>query len=165
MTKKRHIKNVLELDWGEQFLMKTVTISCLPAQHWSKRSLNDTRQSLWSSWAVTSPTKRFYFGGDSGYFSGYSLIGESLGPFDVAALPIGAYQPRAMMAGSHMNPEEAVQAGLDLKASKILPIHYGTFDLSDEPLAEPLARFAVAMQTSGTELDALILKIGEGQSF
>ena len=165
LLKKHKINNVLELNWGEQIRLGALTITGLPAQHWSKRGIGDTRQALWSSWAVASEHKQFYFGGDSAYFSGYSLIGETLGPFDLVALPIGAYQPRAMMASSHMNPEEAIQAAADLKASKILPIHYGTFDLSDEPLDEPLARFETALQTMTNDLSPLILQIGERHAF
>lgn len=165
LLKKHNINNVLELNWGEQTQQGMLTITALPAQHWSKRGIGDTRQALWSSWAVSSANKRFYFGGDSAYFSGYSLIGETLGPFDLVALPIGAYQPRAMMASSHMNPEEALQAGIDLKASKILPIHYGTFDLSDEPLDEPLIRFEAALQSTTSKPNSLILQIGERQAF
>lgn len=165
LLKKHKINNVLELNWGEQIQLGALTITGLPAQHWSKRGIGDTRQALWSSWAVSSENKKFYFGGDSAYFSGYSLIGTTLGPFDLVALPIGAYQPRAMMASSHMNPEEAIQAAVDLKASKILPIHYGTFDLSDEPLDEPLARFERALQTKTNNLSPLILQIGERRAF
>lgn len=165
LLKKHRINNVVELNWGEQIQLGALTITGLPAQHWSKRGIGDTRQALWSSWAVSSENKQFYFGGDSAYFSGYSLIGETLGPFDLVALPIGAYQPRAMMASSHMNPEEAIQAAADLKASKILPIHYGTFDLSDEPLDEPLRRFASALQTTSSHLSPLILQIGERHTF
>jgi N-acyl-phosphatidylethanolamine-hydrolysing phospholipase D len=165
LLKKHNINNVLELNWGEQIQLGTLTITGLPAQHWSKRGIGDTRQALWSSWAVSSESKQFYFGGDSAYFSGYSLIGTTLGPFDLVALPIGAYQPRAMMASSHMNPEEAIQAATDLNASKILPIHYGTFDLSDEPLDEPLARFEAALQDPSINVSPVILQIGEHRAF
>lgn len=165
LLNKHGVNNTIELNWGEQTQIGNLTISCLPSQHWSKRGIGDTRQALWSSWSVTSPNKRFYFGGDSAYFSGYKLIGDALGPFDLVALPIGAYSPRDMMQGSHMNPEEAIKAALDLRATRVLPIHYGTFDLSDEPLDEPLARFETALQTMTNNLSALILKIGERHAF
>ena len=104
-------------------------------------ALTDTNRALWASWAVTSPKRRIYYAGDSGYFSGFTEIGDQLGPFDLAIVPIGAYAPRAMMLESHMNPEEAYQSATDVGASKALGVHFGTFDLSDEPLAEPPRRF------------------------
>ncbi|MEN8183551.1 MAG: MBL fold metallo-hydrolase, partial [Myxococcota bacterium] len=132
LLRDARIENFEEFDWSESLTLGTVTITCLPSQHWSRRGLFDERRSLWASWAVTGPSRRFYFAGDSGYFGGFAAIGAALGPFDLAALPIGAYDPPAMMAAMHMNPEQAVQATLDLDASRALGIHFGTFDLTDE---------------------------------
>ncbi|MBD3226455.1 MAG: hypothetical protein GF313_17130, partial [Caldithrix sp.] len=81
--------------------------------------------------------KRIYFGGDSGYFQGYKRIGERLGPFDITALPIGAYKPRWFMGPVHLSPGEALKAFEDLKGQKFIPIHWGTFELADEPLDDP----------------------------
>jgi N-acyl-phosphatidylethanolamine-hydrolysing phospholipase D len=133
-----------ELDWWEHRTFGRVTVHCVPAQHWSARSLIDRNETLWSGWAAVGPTRRFYFAGDTGYFAGFAEIGDRLGPFDMAALPIGAYEPAAMMRGHHLNPEEAVQAGVDVQAGRMLGIHYGTFDLTDEPLDEPPRRFHAA---------------------
>jgi N-acyl-phosphatidylethanolamine-hydrolysing phospholipase D len=113
----------------------------VPAQHWSGRRLADDCASLWSGWVVAGPTRRFYFAGDSGYFPGFVEIGARLGPFGLAALPIGAYDPPVMMRPVHLDPEEALQAGLDVGAERMLAIHYGTFDLTDEPLDEAPRRF------------------------
>ena len=123
----------MELDWGQQADFRSLTVHCLPSQHWSKRTLTDTNRALWASWAVTGPKRRIYYAGDSGYFPGFTEIGHQLGPFDLAIVPIGAYAPRAMMLESHMNPEEALQSATDVGASKALGVHFGTFDLSDEP--------------------------------
>ena len=121
---------------------------------------------LWSSWAVTVKSRRFYFAGDTGYFPGFKDIGEKLGPFDLAALPIGAYAPQKMMQQSHMNPEEAVRAAEDVRAEKALAIHFGTFDLSDEPLAEPPERFIRAAEKANRgEARAWLFKIGETREF
>ena len=126
----------------------------------------DERQALWASWAVTGPERRFYFGGDTGYFSGFAAIGERLGPFDLAALPIGAYEPRAMMQQSHLNPEEAVAASVDVRARRLLGIHFGTFDLTDEPLDEPPRLAREAARQRGLEDDALwVLDVGETRQF
>ena len=166
LLKRQKIDNVVELDWGQTAQFEGATIHCLPSQHWSKRSLTDDRKSLWSSWAVTGAERRFYFAGDTGYFPGFGSIGAQLGPFDLAAVPIGAYEPRAMMREAHMNPEEALQSALDLRASRALAIHYGTFDLSDEPLAEPPIRFIKAAQGTGlADGSAWVLNIGETREF
>jgi N-acyl-phosphatidylethanolamine-hydrolysing phospholipase D len=166
LLRKKGIKQVRELNWGDTASIKGATIHCLPTQHWSKRSLTDTRKALWSSWAVTGPQRRFYFSGDTGYFAGFKEIGDKLGPFDLAAVPIGAYKPNAMMKVSHMNPEEAVQAALDIKAERAVAIHFGTFNLSDEPLTEPPLRFKAAAETTGLGADnSWVLAIGETRRF
>lgn len=166
LLRRKGIDNVEELDWGQTAAYEGVTVHCLPSQHWSKRSLTDDHKALWSSWAVTSAQKRFYFAGDTGYFSGFETIGEGLGPFDLVAVPIGAYEPRAMMRESHMNPEEALRAATDLRALRAVGIHFGTFDLSDEPLDEPPLRFKDAARGSRlADGAAWVLDIGETREF
>jgi N-acyl-phosphatidylethanolamine-hydrolysing phospholipase D len=166
LLRKNGIDQIQELDWGDTAKIKDATIHCLPTQHWSKRSLIDTRKALWSSWAVTGPQRRFYFAGDTGYFAGFKEIGEKLGPFDLAAVPIGAYEPNAMMKVSHMNPEEAIQAAVDIKAQRAVAMHFGTFNLSDEPLGEPPLRFkAAAQDTIIGEDNSWVLSIGETRKF
>ena len=166
LLRESGIANVEELDWGGSLTHEGVRITCVPSQHWSGRGLGDVRATLWSSWVVTGPSRRFYFAGDTGYFAGFTQIAKALGPFDLAALPIGAYEPAAMMKPSHLNPEEAVQAALDLHASKAVAIHYGTFDLSDEPLDEPPRRFVAAASNSSLgEGGAWVLRIGETREF
>ena len=164
---RRHgIDNVKELDWGESIRLAGLTVHCLPAQHWSKRSLTDTNKALWSSWAVVGEHRRFYHAGDTGYFAGFKKIADYLGPFDLAAVPIGAYAPRQMMRASHMNPEEAITAALDLEAKTAVAMHFGTFDLSDEPLDQPPRRFKEAAAKQGMgEQQAWVLKIGETRFF
>jgi N-acyl-phosphatidylethanolamine-hydrolysing phospholipase D len=160
------INQVTEMDWGDTINVGNLIIHCLPSQHWSKRSLTDTNKAAWASWAVTGSNKRFYFAGDTGYFNGFKTIGEELGPFDLAAVPIGAYQPREMMQSSHMNPEEAVQSALDIQAQKAVAIHFGTFDLADEPIGEPAMRFKQAAKISALKLDKTwVLDIGETRLF
>jgi len=166
LLREEGIGNVVELDWTGVVQHGDVEIHCLPAQHWSKRSLSDTHEALWSSWAVIGPTRRLFYGGDTGFFPGFAEIGAAHGPFDLAVLPIGAYAPRAMMASSHMNPEEAFRAALDLGADRALGVHFGTFDLADEPLDEPPVRFrAAARESEGTPDRAWVFKIGETRPF
>jgi len=164
LLQKNGIQQVREMDWGNRVTLKETTIYCLPTQHWSKRSLTDTRKSLWSSWAVIGPQRRFYFAGDTGYFDGFKEIGTKLGPFDLAAVPVGAYEPSDMMKVSHLNPEEAVQAALDVQATTAVAMHFGTFDLSDEPIDEPPFRFKAAIEGAGS-IDGWVLDIGETRGF
>jgi N-acyl-phosphatidylethanolamine-hydrolysing phospholipase D len=160
------IDDVVELDWGGSATLGAVTVHCLPSRHWSARGLFDENRALWASWAVVGAERRVYFAGDTGIFDGFATIGAALGPFDLAALPIGAYEPIAMMQPVHLNPEEAVTAGLALRAARILGLHYGTFDLTDEPLDEPPRRFRAALAAAGIEADrGLLLRIGETREF
>ena len=149
------IEAVDELDWWERRTIRGVDVHCVPAQHWSGRRLTDDCASLWSGFVVVGPSRRFYFAGDSGYFAGFREIGARLGPFDLAALPIGAYDPAAMMRAVHLDPEEALQAGLDVGAARLLGIHYGTFDLTDEPLDEAPRRFHAEGERRGLGPDFL----------
>ncbi len=166
LLREEGIERVEEFDWGDSTRHDDVTIHCLPAQHWSKRGLGDDRKALWSSWSIEGPQRNFYFSGDTGYFDGFARIGQSHGPFDLAAVAIGAYEPTKMMKDSHMNPEEAIRAAIDLDAQTALAIHFGTFDLSDEPLDEPPQRFLAAAKASplGTNA-AWVFKIGETRRF
>ena len=166
LLRNNNISQVVELDWGQQADFRSLTVHCLPSQHWSKRTLTDTNRALWASWAVAGPKRRIYYAGDSGYFPGFTEIGHQLGPFDLAIVPIGAYAPRAMMLESHMNPEEALQSATDVGASKALGVHFGTFDLSDEPLAEPPRRFLNASSTAPAAAPTpWIFKVGETRRF
>ena len=166
LLRENGITEVVELDWGQTTAYKNLTVHCLPSQHWSKRTLTDTNKTLWASWAVTGGERQVYYAGDSGYFPGFTEIGRQLGPFDLVIVPIGAYAPRAMMLESHMNPEEAFDAASDLGASKALGVHFGTFDLSDEPLAEPPQRFlSTGSSATAAAPTPWIFKIGETRSF
>jgi N-acyl-phosphatidylethanolamine-hydrolysing phospholipase D len=151
-----------ELDWWQSQAAGRVRIHCVPAQHFSGRSLTDGDQRLWAGWVVEGPTRRFYHAGDTGYFAGFAEIGRRIGPPDLAALPIGAYNPASIMRFVHMNPEEAMQAAVDLHAGIAVGMHYGTFDLTDEPLDEPPRRFhAAASQHALDGVAAWTLQVGE----
>jgi N-acyl-phosphatidylethanolamine-hydrolysing phospholipase D len=160
------VSNVVELDWGGSVEIAGLRVTCLPTQHWSGRGLLDRRVTLWGSYAVAGPEHRFYFAGDTGYFPGFLDIGATHGPFDLAAMPIGAYAPAEMMHHWHMNPEEALQASRDIRAQRIVPIHFGTFDLSDEEPDEPPRRLLDAAEAGGVPReDVYLLKIGETRTF
>jgi len=111
---------------------------------------------------VLGADRRFYFSGDTGYFAGFREIGEKLGPFDLTAMAIGAYMPPAIMRSIHLTPEQAVQAHEDLRGKQLVGIHWGTFDLAEEPLDEPPTRMLAEASRRGYAPDrAVIPALGE----
>ena len=151
-----------ELAWWESAEIGGVRAHCVPAQHFSGRGLTDRNRRLWAGWVVEGATRRFYHAGDTGYFGGFAEIGKRFGPIDLAAMPIGAYLPREMMGFVHVNPEEAVRAAVDVGARRVLAMHFGTFDLADEPLDEPPQRFRAEAARLGLGEDrAWVMKVGE----
>ncbi|MFC1815788.1 MBL fold metallo-hydrolase [Thermodesulfobacteriota bacterium] len=156
------ISSVVELDWWEQRQEKNLRITAVPVQHWSKRSLFSRNKTLWAGWIIQSDTFRFFFCGDSGYTALFKEIGAKLGPFDLSALPIGAYEPRWFMRRHHITPEEALQVHLDLQSKKSVGIHWGTLMLTDEPLDEPPRRLKNALKEKGNPIiDFTVLQHGE----
>jgi L-ascorbate metabolism protein UlaG (beta-lactamase superfamily) len=118
---------IVELDWGRSYEVGELTLTCTEARHFSGRWLGGNT-TLWSSWVIAGERKRVYFGGDSGYTPAYVDIGAQYGPFDLTALPIGAYDAR--WRDVHTDPEEAVRAHRELRGDVLLPIHWATFDLA-----------------------------------
>lgn len=158
------IDHFIELDWWESNRYNGVEFVCLPAQHFSGRSVNDRDKRLWASWLIQSKERKIYFGGDSGYFPGYLEIGERYGPIDFAALPIGAFRPVWFMGPVHTSPAQAVQAMLDLKAEIFIPIHWGTFDLADDLLDEPPRLLRSEIEKRNLNRDRFwLLKHGESR--
>ena len=152
----------IELDWWQAVELRGVRIQSVPAQHFSGRSITDGSRRLWSGWVVSGATRRFYDVGDTGYTPELASIGERLGPIDLATVPIGAYLPTAMMSYVHTTPEEALRVGLDAQAHRIVAMHFGTFDLADEPMDEPPRRFRAEAERLGLGSDrAWIMKVGE----
>ena len=156
------IVDVEELDWWEHRVVKELTVTCLPAQHFSGRTLWDRNRRLWSAWAVAGREKRLFFAGDTGYYGIFKEIGKILGPFDVAAIPIGAYLPPSIMRMTHLTPEEALQVFADIQGQHFLAIHWGTFDLTEEPLDEPPRRLEAEVQRRDLDSNRIwVLKHGE----
>jgi len=155
-------KKVVELDWWNSEEVDGLRFIAVPAHHWSKRGILSRNQTLWSGWVVEAPDFRFYFAGDSGYQPIFKEIGRRLGPFDLSAIPIGAYEPRWFMKYHHLSPEEAVEVHVDVESKKSVAIHWGTFPLSDEPLDEPPGKLRSALERKGIpNSDFLVLKHGE----
>ena len=162
--RRRGPRQVVELDWWQSVRHGRWTLTCLPAQHWSNRLDMKRHSTLWCSWLLDSGSRRYYFAGDSGYFQGYAEIGRRFGPIDVAFLPIGAYEPRWFMKYQHMDPLEAWQAFCDLQARWMIPMHWGAFDLTDEPvdLAPHVLRQVLAEEgRKGDRERVCILAVGE----
>lgn len=156
------IADVEELDWWQSRPQRGLTVTALPAQHFSGRTLWDRNRRLWSGWAVAGRDRRFFFAGDTAYYDVFKEIGARLGPFDLAAVPIGAYLPPTIMKAAHTTPEEAVQVLEDVRGRALIPIHWGTFDLADEPLDEPPRRLQAEAQRRGLGPERVwVLKHGE----
>ncbi len=135
-------------DWGEQVAIgPEVAVHLEPMHHWSARSPFDRNRALWAAFVITSPGGAIYFVGDSGYGEGdnFRAAGRKHGPFRLAILPIGSYDPRWFMAYAHMNPAEAVRAFVDLGRPPTLPTHYGVFQLADTGYDTPLVDLRAAM--------------------
>ena len=148
---------VVELDWDESYVVGSVTFTCVEAQHFSGRGLRRDG-TLWGSWVVAGRTGRVFFSGDTGYFPGYDAIGRTHGDFDVALMAVGAYDPA--WASIHLNPEEAVQATVDLGGAPVLvPIHWCTFTLAPHPWAEPIERLLVSGTDAGVR--SYVPRLGE----
>ncbi|GAB3288851.1 MBL fold metallo-hydrolase [Hymenobacter tenuis] len=133
---------VQEAGWWQQFDLgpdAAFELFYLPASHWHRRGLADLNQVLWGSFLIrTTDGRTIYFAGDTSMHSHFEEIEKQFGPLDIALMPIGAYKPPYMMQMSHVNPHEAAKAVNLLRAGHVVPMHYGTFDLSDEPASEPL---------------------------
>ncbi|WP_375417317.1 MBL fold metallo-hydrolase [uncultured Hymenobacter sp.] len=136
---------VQEAGWWQQYDLGPTPpfeIYYLPAAHWHRRGLLDMNRVLWGSFLikVRAPDgdKLIYFAGDTAYGPHLEQIEQQFGPLDIVLMPIGAYKPEFMMGQSHVNPQQAAKAANVLRAGHVVPMHYGTFDLSDEPVSEPL---------------------------
>jgi N-acyl-phosphatidylethanolamine-hydrolysing phospholipase D len=162
---------VRELAWWQTALLETpggeLQVGSAPAQHFSARGLGDRGRTLWCSWAVWSSAFRAFFAGDTAYHPDFGEIGKRYGPFDLLMLPVGAYEPRWFMRTVHMNPPEALRAyaelsGIQTDKPLLLPIHWGTFRLTDESMREPPQWTARLWREAGYDPNGLwLLRHGE----
>jgi L-ascorbate metabolism protein UlaG (beta-lactamase superfamily) len=141
---------VSQFDWWQETRVDGVRFAATPARHFSGRGLTDRNTTLWASWVIRTDDLRVFFSGDSGYFDGFKQIGERYGPFDVALVETGAYDKQ--WPDVHMQPEETLQATLDLKGAWLVPIHNGTFDLALHGWQEPLERITALARARGLPL-------------
>lgn len=141
---------VRQFDWWQGAEVGGVRFTATPAQHFSGRTLADGNSTLWASWVIQHDDLRVFFSGDTGYFKGFKEIGAKFGPFDVALLETGAYDKR--WPDVHMQPEETLQAFVDLNAGWLLPVHNGTFDLGLHKWQEPFDRIEKLADERGVKL-------------
>jgi N-acyl-phosphatidylethanolamine-hydrolysing phospholipase D len=174
-VRARGAARVEELDWWGETEAAGLRVACVPAQHFSGRGLGDRNATLWCGWTLADDRRRVLFAGDTGHHPEFSAIGQRLGPFDVALMPVGAYEPSWFMRPAHLNPEEAIQAFAEVNGGGVgvaegrrvmVPIHFGTFKLTDEAMDEPPAWTRRAWGEAGRrERDLWLLAHGETRSF
>ncbi|MDY7564223.1 MBL fold metallo-hydrolase [Pseudomonas sp. RTC3] len=131
-------QKVQQLDWWHSTEIDGMRFVATPSQHFSGRTLRDGNRSLWASWVMIDDDQRIFFSGDTGYFDGFKHIGEQYGPFDLTLMETGAYN--VDWPDVHMQPEQTLQAHIDLRGRWLLPIHNGTFDLAMHAWHEPFDR-------------------------
>ena len=153
---------VVELDWWQEFTAADLVVTHVPARHWGARVIRDTHRGF-GGYVLRSGKHSVYHAGDTAYFDGFREIGERLHP-DLALLPIGAYHPESFRA-VHTSPEDAMQAFLDLGSRWMVPMHYGTFRLSHEPMEEPVQRLRAAAATAGVSEKIRVLEEGVTKFF
>jgi L-ascorbate metabolism protein UlaG (beta-lactamase superfamily) len=150
--------------WYQQYnTSEGIEIYYLPSRHWSKRGLRDDNKRLWGAFVIRSKDKTIYFSGDSGYGSHFSEVKNLFKKIDVAIIGIGAYKPEWFMHPNHVSPTDAVKAFHDLEAKIFIPMHYGTFDISDEPIGEPL-RVLLRLRDEN-KINGRLVALNPGENF
>lgn len=148
-----------DLEWGQEHALGVVKLVSTPSRHYSGRGLTDKDATLWTAWSVIGPQHRVYVSGDTGYSSHFQQTGERFGPFDLAFIKIGAYGPGAPWLDIHMAPEDAVRTLGDLRAKRLFPVHWATFNLAFHDWDEPIKRTLAAARTANIEV--LTPRLGE----
>ena len=159
--RRRGFSAVTEMRWWDRALVGPLAITFVPSRHWSRRRFGDTNRSAWGGFVVEGGGTRIYHAGDTGAFEGFRAIAERFPAIDMALLPIGAYAPAWFMESHHMNPEQAIDALCELGARAMVPMHWGAFQLTDEPLAEPIEWLRRAWNARGLSARLNILAVGE----
>lgn len=145
---------VQDMAWGDAHTQGGVRIVSAPSRHYSGRGLTDADATLWSAWVVRGMRHRFYVSGDTGFSDHFARTGTQHGPFDLAFIKVGAYGPGQPWVDIHMTPEDAVRAQQALKAHRMFPVHWGTFNLAFHDWDEPIRRTLSAARAAGTEVVA-----------
>lgn len=143
-------ENIKEFDWWDAENFQEIRITFTPSRHFSGRGLTDRAKSLWGGWVFRTPEENLYFSGDGGYGKHFLEVGEKLGPFDFAWMECGQYNENWHQI--HMYPEESVQAALDAKVKKAMPVHWGGFALALHSWTDPITRFVSEADKSGLKI-------------
>ncbi len=160
------LRKVTELDWWQPLRATGAEVTLTPAQHWSSRMPRNRNRTLWGGFMLRADATSVFFAGDTGYGPHFRAIAEKFPALDLALLPIGAYEPRWFMSNQHMNPLDAVQAHLDLRARTSVGTHFGCFQLTDEGLDDPVHDLANARERLGLQPEAFqVLETGETRLF
>lgn len=159
--------NIQAAGWYQQYQTDTTQLKVyfLPTRHWCRRGLTDTNLNLWGAFVLQANDKTIYFGGDTGYGSHLKEVKELFGSIDYYLVGVGAYKPEWFMGGSHMSPTSAVQAANEIGAKVMIPMHYGTFDLSDEPLGDPHRTLKTLENEGKIRSQLKLLDVGEVLKF
>jgi L-ascorbate metabolism protein UlaG (beta-lactamase superfamily) len=158
LLRREGFQKVTELDWWDHHTTEgQVGLTFTPAQHFSSRHPFDRDRALWGGFVISAGNRRVYFAGDSGYGGHFQEIGRRMQPIDLALIPIGGYQPRWFMQAAHVNPDEAVQIHRDLQPRLSLAMHFGTFQLTDEAIDEPIDDLRAALRERGTSADQFLV--------
>jgi L-ascorbate metabolism protein UlaG (beta-lactamase superfamily) len=145
-------------DWGEGLMLRDdALVRVIRNHHWSSRWGTDRNRALWSAFAVETSAGQVFFAGDTGWGDG-SWVEEAarLGPYRLAIIPIGAYEPRDAMKTNHVNPDEAVAIFERLRPRRALGIHWGTFQLTFEGMDDPPRRLAELRKARGIPARAFV---------
>jgi N-acyl-phosphatidylethanolamine-hydrolysing phospholipase D len=169
---RRHRASAIsENDWWDENTFADVRVTCVPAQHFSGRTIGRRNSTLWCGWTLRSGSHSVFFAGDTALHPEFRTIAEQCGPFDLAILPIGAYDPRWFMASVHMDPNDCIEALSQLEAPypgrrlAMAAAHWGTFKLTDEPMSEPPRRIRDLWGETGRNFDDLwVMQQGETRS-
>lgn len=161
MLQKIGFKKIQEAAWWQQYNFTHLQIDFLPAKHWNRRHLLDFNKTLWGSFAIQYPNKKIYFAGDTAYAPHFKEIQQHYNDFDIALMPIGAYKPKFIMDWAHISPKEAMLASNEMNVKNFIPMHYGTFDLSDEPASEPIEKILKYKKEERLDANLHCLDVGK----
>ncbi len=152
--------------WYQQFnTLSGIEIVFLPTRHWSSRTLTDGNRTLWGSFMIKTNEKTLYFAADSGAANHFAKIGKLYPNIDFCFIGIGTYEPAWFMQPNHLSPQQAAQMCNDTGAKNLIPMHYGTFDLSDEPISQPLTLLKKLADDHKINAKILPLNVGENLLF
>ncbi len=159
LVREAGFTNFHEMDWYDEAKVKDVTFTSTPTIHWSRRTLTDTNQTLWTGFMITGPSRKIWFVGDTGFGPAFERdIAPRVGPADIAIVPIGAFLPRDFMRPMHTTPAEALKLARIMGARVAVAMHWGTVQLGEDTPRQGMERFLAANEPGVTKK---IMRIGE----